>query len=109
MGLLLDQLDRWPGPSGRPEFYVATADGGSSAEVVRVVQRLRKAGRSAVYALSEEGFKRQVKNAVSAGVPYLAIVGAPGCGLGKVRLRDMATGHEDDVAVADLVKPPPRE
>jgi len=103
MSLLLDELDRWPGPSGRPEFYVATADGGTSAEALFVARRLREAGRSAVYALGEEGLKRQVKNAVSAGVPYLAIVGAEGGLPGQVRLRDLATGQEQDLMIPELL------
>jgi len=107
MSLLLDQLDRWPEPAGRPEFYVATADGGSSAEALLVVRRLREASRSAVYALSEEGFNRQVKNAASAGVSYLVIVGTTGRALGPVRLRDVATGRESNLSVEELLNLPP--
>ncbi|NIA21959.1 MAG: histidine--tRNA ligase, partial [Anaerolineaceae bacterium] len=103
MSLLLDSLGLWPEGDARTEFYVVCASADQMPQVVAVAGQLRQAGRSAEYGLSPAGLNRQMKTAASSGAAWAVIVGAEGCPAGRVRLRDMTSGQERDVAVGELV------
>ena len=103
MSLLLDSLNRWPADAGRVDYAVLYADEVLIREAAGVTQRLRSAGKSAQYAINPAALKRQLKTAADSGSPWAVIVGAEGCPTSRVRLRDMKTGAERDLAVDDLL------
>lgn len=104
MSLLLDSLGKWPSAASSVEFYVANTEGELDKEPARIAHLLRKGGRVADYSLQPTSLNRVLKVASSGGVPYVVIVGADDCPLGKVRLRDMATGQERDLSVDEVLK-----
>lgn len=96
--------DRGLLPSGEPAVdYYVVAVGEPERRVVReIATRLRRSGRSAIYALKAGGVKAQFKDANARGARKVVVVGPEEVAAGVVAVRDMATGEEVRTAIEEL-------
>lgn len=75
-----------------------------AAHCLKLATELRKAGiRTEVYPDSAK-MKKQMGYANTLGVPFVALVGESEMASGLVSLKDMATGEQQQLTVADIIK-----
>jgi histidyl-tRNA synthetase len=70
--------------------------------MLRIAHALRDRGRSVAYALRGQSVRRQFKASEAAGARRVLVLGPDELARGVVVARDMATGEERPLAVADL-------
>ena len=103
LGELLRARGLMPSAVPAVDFWVAAADRGREAEVMRVASALRAEGRSAEYALREQQLGKQFKAASAAGAAY-AVVLPPGYAHGDaLTVRSLSDGTERSVTLAALI------
>jgi histidyl-tRNA synthetase len=96
--------------SERGDGAVAGADAGcqvfgvplgddAHADVLRLVTKLRRAGIRADLSFGGRGLKGAMKAADRSGARYAVIIGAEERNAGTVRLKDLSSGDQQDVAV----------
>jgi histidyl-tRNA synthetase len=103
LGELLRARGLMPSAAPAVDFWVAAADRGREAEVMRVASALRAEGRSAEYALREQQLGKQFKAASAAGAAY-AVVLPPGYGQGDaLTVRSLSDGTERSITLAALI------
>jgi histidyl-tRNA synthetase len=90
------------GPVHPMDVYVIGIGVAAKEAVVRLVQTLRNAGLRTDMAFGERGLKGAMKAAGRSGAAYAVIIGEEELALGTVRVKDMGTGAQQDVAVADV-------
>jgi histidyl-tRNA synthetase len=91
-------------PSAAPtvDYWVAAADHGKEAEVMRVATALRRGGSSVEYALRQQQLGKQFKAASAAGAAY-AVVLPPGFTRGApLTVRSLTDGTERSTTLAAL-------
>ncbi|HIG98252.1 TPA: histidine--tRNA ligase [Candidatus Woesearchaeota archaeon] len=71
------------------------------AEGKKIAGQLRKLGVNADVDMSNRDIKRNLEYAAAAGIPYAAFIGEKEVKEGKIRVRDMASGAEKLVALAE--------
>ncbi len=74
------------------------------SESFGLCQRLRENGIFADMDLASRGISKNLDFANSLGIPFVVFVGQRELGEGKVKLRDMISGREQLLSVAELVK-----
>ena len=74
------------------------------ADVLTLVTALRRAGVRADMAFGGRGLKGAMKAADRSGAAFAALIGAEERRNGTVRMRDLKTGDQHDVAVADATR-----
>jgi histidyl-tRNA synthetase len=67
-----------------------------------MIQRLRDAGIAVDYALSPAKVGKQFQAAASRGARFAVVVGPDEWTSGEVMLKDLATGHQERVQIAEL-------
>jgi histidyl-tRNA synthetase len=77
---------------------------GGEREAFSVVQVLRRAGASAAIDLLGRGVGKNAEYAARQGYRYAVFVGKAEASLGKVKLRDLLSGEEKMLPVADAAK-----
>ena len=70
---------------------------------VAVAQRLRAAGHSVELVLGHPKPKRALADADRSGAARVWLLGPDEVAKGRVRLKELATGHQRDVALGDEV------
>ncbi len=88
-----------PTPVLSAEYWVAAEDESMLSEVMRVAGRLRAKSRSVEYALKPQTLSRQLKSASSAGVTSVVLLRRPDYQNGKVTVKTMADGSEQNVGL----------
>lgn len=91
-------------PEYRPEldyFMVAVTDG-ERGELLRIAHRLREQGHSVAYALRDQSVGKQMKAATKEGAKTALILGPEEMERGCIVARDLKTGEEADVKIAEL-------
>ncbi|MFH0835894.1 MAG: histidine--tRNA ligase [Candidatus Micrarchaeota archaeon] len=73
-------------------------------EAAGVCAELRKAGVNAAMDLMGRGVSKNIDFASKQGIPFVVFVGKQELEQGKVKLRDLKTGNEELVSVAQAVK-----
>ncbi len=96
--LSLDRKKLFPDLEQRPEAYVVTVNETVRKDSVKIVQKLREASIRTEYDLKQRTLQKQLEYANALGARVAVIVGPRELKEGKVRLRDMKTGRERDVA-----------
>ena len=71
-------------------------------EAISVAARVRASGIPADVYYQQKGMKQKMKYAARLGIPYAAIIGESERLAGTVMLKNMETGEQEAVAVADL-------
>lgn len=88
----------------RPHVYVAALGPDDRAQVVELTYRLRRAGVYAEMDYAGRSLRAQMRAAGQRGAAHVAIVGGEEAQRGMVRLRDMNTGAEREVALGHVVE-----
>ena len=88
----------------RPRVYVAAISPDDRSQVVELTYRLRRAGVYAEMDYAGRSLRAQMRAAGQRGAAHVAIVGGEEAQRGMVRLRDMNTGAEREVALARVVE-----
>ena len=102
--LLLKGAGRWPEGEPPLDTFVAVADPALHAEAIRLVQELRRAGRSADCDLLDRNLSRQLKEAARRRSRRALILGLREAAPGAVVERDLATGAQREVARSAAVR-----
>jgi histidyl-tRNA synthetase len=103
LGELLRARGLMPSAAPAVDYWVAAADRGREADVMRVAAALRRKGRSAEYALREQQLGKQFKAASAAGAAH-AVVLPPGyADGGPLTVRSLTDGAERSITLAELV------
>jgi len=91
-----------PLPPSAPDVYVVSFSDEARAAAFGVAQELRGAGLAAELDLAGRSPKGQLKQAGRSGAPLAVLLGLDELGAGRVRLRTMDGGGEEDLAAAGL-------
>ncbi len=91
-----------PGAKTRSVVAVVAVDESGRGAAFQVAERLRRAGRCAELDLVGRSLKAQMKNADRLGAVAVIIVGPEEEKRGVVRVRDMASGSEQEVRIDGL-------
>lgn len=102
MGLMLDQLNLWPAASPAVDCYVVYAHPEAIPAAAEVVGQLRQGGRSAQFVLNPTSMGKQMKLAADSGARFALIVGLEEVAAGKIRLRQLSSGEQRDIALSEL-------
>lgn len=97
-------LEVAPADAGRGlDAYVASVGPDAGREAFRLLDRIRGAGISAVGEVSDRGLRAQMKQADRLGVRFAVILGDQELAGRRAGVRDMRTGVQEEVPLADLV------
>jgi len=88
-------------PSTAAHVYVAPAKDDAYPYAMSVAKTFRSLGLSVSLNVTERDLRKQLDYANSLGFRYLAIVGKKEADLGKVMLRDMKTGKEEQLPLKE--------
>jgi len=84
------------------DYFIVTVSEEQRGEALRIAHALRDGGKSVAYALKEQGVTKQLKAAGREGAREVLIVGPDELARGCVMAREMETGHEREVPLAEL-------
>ena len=73
-------------------------------ESIRITKKLRGMGIPAEMDLMDRGISKNLSYANSMGIPFVVFVGKKELAKKKVKLRDMITGKEKEIAVEQIIK-----
>ena len=99
LGILLEEKGKLPELSQSLEFFVIDGDDGQLDNVIKVVGRLRAAGLSADFSYARRSIGKQLKEANKRGAEKAVIVKGDG-----VAVKDLATGEQSEMSLADFLK-----
>lgn len=86
----------------KPDVFVAYLEGGAKIEAMKLAAELRKAGIALVMATGDKSLKGQMRQANSLGIPYAIILGEREISEHSVVLRDMKSGEQKTVSLAEI-------
>ncbi len=92
-----------PAATPRADVFVCTFAKDNPASAIKAVQALRAAGISAEFSLKGGNIGKQMKSADTARSRITAFVGGDEEARGEIKLKNMASGEEKIVPVAELV------
>lgn len=90
-------------PAAAPALFVAFGDEQGRDEALRLVTEARAAGLSAEADFRGGKLARQLNRADKRGARFAVVLGGKEIDSGQVRLKEMATGEESEVALGELV------
>jgi histidyl-tRNA synthetase len=91
-------------PPGRTslDYFIVTVRASQRPVALALAHRLRAAGKGVAYALREQPLKKQFSAAGTAGARAVIVLGPDEVARGVARVRDMGTGSEREVTIAEL-------
>jgi histidyl-tRNA synthetase len=102
LGGLLAERGLVPELASGLDYYIVTVSWDQRPDALRLAHALRDKGRSVAYALRDQGVAKQMKAAGREGALEVLIVGPAELARGCVVARDMRSGSEREVALAEL-------
>lgn len=102
LGELLKARGLLPKLDWELDCYVVVADESLRGAIRPMIQRLRDAGIAVDYALTPAKVGKQFQAAASRGARFAVVVGPDEWTSGEVMLKDLATGHQERVQIAEL-------
>ncbi|MGE0159248.1 MAG: histidine--tRNA ligase [Gemmatimonadales bacterium] len=102
LGELLAERGLLPAYARQLDYFVVAVSAEQRAEALRIAHALRDKGRSVAYAFKEQGVTKQLKTADREGAREALIVGPDELARGCVVARDMGTGGEREISLAEL-------
>ena len=90
-------------PDVKMDLYLAVAGNGRDA-AQDLCRRLRLAGICCKTDLLERSLKAQLRYAARSGADYVVVVGDTEAATGQARLRDLASGTEEEIELAGLAE-----
>lgn len=103
LGELLRARSLIPGAASQTDYWVAGDDESVLPDVMRVASQIRNRDRSVEYALKPQQLSRQLKAASSAGARNAVIIKRDGLNQGVVTLKDLESGTEKSLSLAELI------
>ena len=100
----LERANLYPKTQLGAKVFVATVREESRLEAVRVAESLRANGIAAEFDLMGRSLSKQLDYANAAKIPYLIVLGPQEIQSKVVKVKEMATGTEMAVPVAELVQ-----
>ncbi len=92
------------GEEPRPKAFIASIGEKGAAEARRLVYSLRKNGIFAEFDIMGRSLKAQMKYADKIGAVYTAVLGDNEVDNGKTVLKNMTTGEQAEITLADLAE-----
>ncbi|MDR1405487.1 MAG: histidine--tRNA ligase [Candidatus Methanoplasma sp.] len=89
-------------PAEKTDAYVVAASGDVKLKAFEIVGMLRRNGLSADIDLADRKMAKAMKHASSVGSRFAVIVGSEELKSGSVMLRDMSSGEQKAIKIADL-------
>jgi histidyl-tRNA synthetase len=102
LGELLAERGLLPAFTRALDYFVVAVSAEQRPEALRIAHALRDKGRSVAYALEDVGVTKQLKAADREGAREVLIVGPDELARGCVVAKDMGSGGEREIALADL-------
>ena len=102
LGELLAEEGVLPEYSKSLDYFIVTVSEAQRGEALSLAHALRERGKSVAYALKEQGVAKQLKAAGREGAREVLIVGPEELARGCVVAREMASGSEREVPLAEL-------
>ncbi len=101
--LAAEAAGKLPDLKQKPKVQVVYVNETLLPKAIEILQKVREYV-SADTDLTKRSFSNQLKYANSRGVPYVIIIGEKELSSGKVKLRNMKTGKEELIRIADSEK-----
>jgi histidyl-tRNA synthetase len=89
-------------PIPQPQVFIAHTSDRVKNEVTKLASSLRRASVGAFQASSSKSLKAQLRQANNIGVRYVIIIGDEEIKIGAAILRNMTTGEQDRITIAEL-------
>jgi histidyl-tRNA synthetase len=102
LGELLAQEGALPEYRKSLDYFIVTVSEGERGEALRLAHALRDRGKSVAYALKDQGVTKQLKAAGREGAREVLILGPDELARGCAVAREMESGREREVSLADL-------
>lgn len=102
LGELLSDRGLLPKHERAIDYFLVLVSEEQRGEALRIAHRLRESGKTVMYSLSERGVGKQMKVAAKEGARLVLIVGPDELARGCVLARDMATGEQREIPLAEL-------
>ena len=102
LGELLAQRGLVPEYAPALDYFIVTVTWDQRRDALRIAHALREKGSSVAYTLRDQGVAKQMKAAGREGARKVLIVGPDELARGCVVARDMDSGTEHEVALAEL-------
>ena len=102
--LALERAGVVPAPPPQAEAYLAVLGAGARAAALRLAQELRAQGVSAEVDLMGRSLSKSLQHASKLGARLAVIVGEKDLAAGNVTLRDMASGEQAQVPLAEAAR-----
>ena len=100
--ILLEKRGLWPRAYIGPDYYIAIVSSDVRKKAIEIAQKLR--GQYSVdIDLMERALGKQMQYAASIAAKKVVIIGPDELNKGKVKVRDMASGKEEDVKIDELI------
>jgi histidyl-tRNA synthetase len=99
----LEKNDLLPQPTTGPDLYLVTGGDKERAVALADADRLRKAGYSVGYALRDQGFGKQFREAGKSGADFALVYGEEELASSQVKVKDLASGAETSVDSSALI------
>ncbi|OKL39619.1 histidine--tRNA ligase [Pontibacter flavimaris] len=101
---VLEELQLFPESSQQSTTaLIVQFDKASEMYALPVLQQLRDAGISAELYPEPAKLKKQMGYADQKNIPYVILIGSEEMASGKLKLRDMKQGEQQDLTVADII------
>ncbi len=88
--------------AARPELYIAALGERATVEALAITERMRKNGKYAECDIVGRSLKSQMKYANKIGAKYTLIIGDSEIDAGEAQMKNMETGEQIAVKLADL-------
>jgi histidyl-tRNA synthetase len=102
LGELLRERDLVPEYNRSVDYFLVTVGDIPRTEALRIAGRLREQGHSVAYPLKRQSVRKQFKAAEIEGAGTVLVLGPDEMARGVVVARNMETGQETEVELADL-------
>jgi histidyl-tRNA synthetase len=102
LGELLAEEGLLPEYGRSLDYFIVTVTSEQRPQALRIAHALRDRGKSVAYTLKEQGVTKQLKAAGREGAREVLIVGPDELARGCVVVRDMRTGAEREVPLAEF-------
>lgn len=102
LGELLAERGLLPAYARSLDYFVVAVSAEQRSEALRIAHALRDRGHSVAYAFKDQGVTKQLKAASREGAREVLIVGPDELARGRVVSKDMGSGSEREIALAEL-------
>ena len=102
LGELLAERGLVPAYERTVDYFVVAVSEAQRGPMLKVAHALREKGHSVAYALREQSVGKQMKTAGKEGAREVLVVGPDELARGVLVARDMASGAEREIPLADL-------